>query len=210
MSRRGKEVVVAALVVGFVVAGYAYFRAAFGYHKRLRAVEPGRLYRSGQMTAAGFTDAVRRLHLRTIVNVQDDFPDPDLPLDFLDRTTIKESELCRRLGVQYVWLPPDLKSRRTPGGPRPQAIDDFLALMDNPQSCPVLLHCKAGLHRTGVLSAVYRIEYQGWSRAAAFRELRALGFGNWVCTRANDYVDQYVLSYRPRPARDVVAQRRAD
>jgi protein tyrosine phosphatase (PTP) superfamily phosphohydrolase (DUF442 family) len=210
MSRRGKDVLVALLVVAFALGVWAYFRAAFGHSKRLRVVHAGRLYRSGQMTAAGFTDAVRRLGIRTIVNVQDDFPDPDLPVDFRGAATIKESALCQRLGVHYVWLPPDLKSRRTPGGPRPRAVDDFLALMDDPRSCPVLLHCKAGLHRTGVLSAVYRIEYQGWSPQAAFRELRAHGFGNWVCTRANDYVDQYVLSYRPRTARTALARHRAD
>jgi protein tyrosine/serine phosphatase len=61
----------------------------------------------------------------------------------------------------------------------------------------VLIHCKAGLHRTGVLSAVYRMEYQGWTRAQAYAELKAHGFGDTYCTIANDYVKQYVLTYEP-------------
>jgi protein tyrosine phosphatase (PTP) superfamily phosphohydrolase (DUF442 family) len=200
MRQQGKVVLLGTLVVCFGLGVYVYFRAAYIHHKRLRIVEPGRFYRSGQLTAAGFTDAVRQLGIRTIINVQDDFPDPDLPLHFFTSETVKESDLCKRLGVQYVWLPPDLQPRRTPGGPRPHAIDEFLAIMDNPQAYPVLLHCKAGLHRTGVLTAVWRMEYQGWSPAAAYRELRAHGFGPWACTSANDYVNQYVLTYRPRPA----------
>jgi protein tyrosine phosphatase (PTP) superfamily phosphohydrolase (DUF442 family) len=210
MSRPGKIMILGALGVAFVLGVYLYFRAAYGYHKRLRTVEPGRFYRSGQMTAEGFIDAVRRLGIRTIINVQDDYPDPDLDLHFFSGETIKESELCRRLGVQYVWLSPDLQPRTTPGGPRPRVIREFLALMDDPSTYPVLLHCKAGLHRTGVLTALWRMEYQGWSRAAAWRELQAHGFGPWVGTGANDYIAQYVLNYRRRPGGPALVQRRGD
>src|SRR5262249_60015663 len=109
MSRRGQVLLVGALVGCFIVGCYAYFRAVYEHDKRLRVVEPGRYYRSGQLTAAGFTDAVRALGIRTIVNVQDEFPDPDLQLGPFSRKTIKESALCERLGVRYVWLRPDLQ-----------------------------------------------------------------------------------------------------
>jgi len=198
MSRRGQIVLVGALVVGAGVAFYFFYRAVNEHEKRLRIVEPGRYYRCGQLTAAGFTDAVGVYGIRTIVNVQDDFPDPDLQLGPFSSGTIKESRLCEQLGVRYVWLEPDLQPRSTPGGPRPVVLDQFLELMDDPATYPVLLHCKAGLHRTGVLTAVYRMEYQGWSRESAFREMKANGFGEFACTSANDYVTQYVLTYRPR------------
>jgi protein-tyrosine phosphatase len=198
MTRKGQIVLVGILVAGFFLGCHAYFRAVYEHQKRLRVVEPGRFYRSGQMTASGFTDTVRRYGIRTIINVQDDFPDPDLQLGPFSNDTVKESDLCRRLGVNYVWLTPDLKPRSTTGGPRPAVLDDFLAVLDDPASYPVLLHCKAGLHRTGVLSAVYRMEYNGWSNLRAYRELKAHGFGDSACTCANDYVSQYVLRYRPR------------
>ncbi len=67
---------VATLVGIIVVAPAVYFRCVYDTHKRLRVVQPGRFYRSGQMTADGFTDAVDRYHIRTIINVQDEFPDP--------------------------------------------------------------------------------------------------------------------------------------
>jgi protein tyrosine phosphatase (PTP) superfamily phosphohydrolase (DUF442 family) len=198
MGRLGKIALVGFFVVAFALGSYAYFRAVYSHGKRLRVVEAGKFYRCGQLTAAGFREAVARYGIRTILNVQDDFPDPDIALSFLGSATIKERELCEQLGVRYVWLPPDLQPRSTPGGPRPAAIDEFLALMDDPASYPVLIHCKAGLHRTGVLTALWRMEYQGWSREAAFREMKAHGFGDWACTCANDYVEQYVLGYTPR------------
>jgi protein tyrosine phosphatase (PTP) superfamily phosphohydrolase (DUF442 family) len=186
----------AALLFG--VAPFVHFRMTYAHGKRLREVDPGRVYRSGQMTADGFAEAVARFGLRTIINVQDDFPDPDIACAFWTRQTVKESELCRRLGVRYVALAPDLIRRQRVGIDHPQVIDEFLDLLDRESTYPVLIHCKAGLHRTGVLCAVYRMEYQGWSPAAAYRELKGHGFGTWACTSANDYVNQYVLSYRPR------------
>jgi protein-tyrosine phosphatase len=93
-------------------------------------------------------------------------------------------------------LQPTLISRRLIPEQRPVGIDQMLALLDDEATYPVLIHCHAGLHRTGVLTAVYRMEYQGWSTNEAYREMKAEGFGPWVCTSANDYVTQFVLSYR--------------
>jgi hypothetical protein len=207
MHQHGRAVAVAGLMLALAAGSFVYFRAVYTGTKRLRVVVPGRLFRSGQMRTDGFAEAVRRYGIRTVINVQEDQPDPDVATSFWTGDTIKESEMCRRLDVRYVWLAPDLVPRNHPPGVRPQVLDEFLALMDRESTYPALIHCKAGLHRTGLLSAVWRMEYQGWSRRAAFRELKAHGFGDSACTSANDYVAQYVLEYRPR-SREVSAGRR--
>ncbi|HVS40567.1 MAG TPA: dual specificity protein phosphatase family protein [Gemmataceae bacterium] len=185
--------VVVLLVIVWPIVEY---RRVYADSKRLREVDPGRVYRAGQMTADGFADAVARFKIRTVLNLQDDFPDPDICRSFWDWSTIKESELCRQLGVRYVLIKPDLIPRRHVPVDRPEAVDEFLDLMDRPDTYPVLIHCKAGLHRTGELTAVYRMEYQNWTPEEAYDELKANGFGDWACTSANDYVNQYVLQYR--------------
>jgi hypothetical protein len=184
-----------AVLVTFVP--FFTFRWEYTHAKRLREIDPGRLYRSGQLTSAGFRETVERYHLRTIINLQDDYPDPDVSLGYFTSATIKESDLCRQLGVRFVFLPPDLIPRRQVPAHRPRAIDEFLALMDDPATYPALIHCRAGLHRTGSLAAVYRMEYQGWSPGEAVRDVKANGFGEWACTSANDYIVQYVLTFRP-------------
>src|SRR5438309_5422374 len=80
----------AAIAVTLTAVPYFSFRCRYAHHKRLREVDAGRLYRSGQMTAEGFRDAVRRLGIKTVVNVQDEFPDPDLDRTYWDRRTVKE------------------------------------------------------------------------------------------------------------------------
>jgi protein-tyrosine phosphatase len=199
------------LMLGVAVWSYFFYRASYNHAKRLRVVEPGKFYRSGQLTAEGFADAVRRFGIRTVINVQDDVPDPAIWRSYLDHTTQSEQEVCARLGVRYVWLAPDLvPPDAAQRGEQPVVIDQFLRLCDDPSIYPVLLHCKAGLHRTGLLAGIYRMEFQGWPRLAAYRELRAHGFGDWVSTSANLYVDQYLLRYQPRGDRPKVARRRPD
>jgi hypothetical protein len=149
------------------------------------------------MTADGFAEAVDRYQIRTIINLQDEFPDPDIALGYFTRRTIKESELCRQVGVRYVFLGPDLISRKRIPQERPPAIDRFLDLMDDPVTYPVLLHCRAGLHRTGIMVGIYRMEYEGWTRGQVISEMKAHGFGEWPCTTANDYITQYIDTFKP-------------
>ena len=80
---------------------------AFG-RKRFREVDPGKLYRSGQMTAAGFRETIERYNIKTVVNLQHEQPDPLLPENWLGKGKVHESELCQQLGVKYVLLTPDL------------------------------------------------------------------------------------------------------
>ena len=83
-----------ALAAVLVAVPFVHFRAEYAHHKRLRVVAPDILYRSGQMTAEGVRYAVARYRFRTIINCQNEFPDPDLAHSFWDRRTIRESELC--------------------------------------------------------------------------------------------------------------------
>jgi hypothetical protein len=189
-------VLVSALVLFVTATPVVFYRHVYTQSKRLREVTPDRVYRSGEMTVDGFTDAVRRYGLRTVINLQDEYPDPDLPLTPWSLGTVKESVLCRQLGVRYLWMPPDLLPRRRIPAERPHALDRFFELMDDPAAYPVLLHCRAGLHRTGVMVAAYRMEYEGWDKQRALQELRDNGFGLWVSTAANDYITQYILTFR--------------
>ena len=68
-------------------------------------------------------------------------------------------------GIRYVWL-------HSTQVPEPENVEAFLELMDDPANHPVLVHCEHGVGRTGVMSALFRMEYEGWSAAAAIEEAR--------------------------------------
>jgi protein-tyrosine phosphatase len=190
-----------ALAAFLILAPYAYYRLSYSHSKRLRVVTPQMFYRSGQLTAAGLDEALRRFDIRTVINLRNESPDPHLGLG------VSESEICRRHNTRHVFIAPDLLDHEDLDRYRPRAIDQYLAILDDPANYPVLIHCQAGLHRTGVFTALYRMEYQGWSVDRALHEVKAHGFGP-TCHAGNDYVLQYVMLYQTREQqRQAQAQR---
>jgi len=185
---------VAALMI---IPPYLYYRSVLEHSKRLRPIEDGLVYRSGCLTADGFREAILTHKIKTVITFWDENPDPDLPTSHFNPMSTKESELCKSLGVDFRFIFVKISYDQLASG-KNEAIDEFRKIMDKKESYPVLFHCKAGLHRTGVMAAVYRMEYNGWSRQDAMRELRAHGFGHWTGNRTNPYIEQYVLHYRPR------------
>ncbi len=195
-----------ATVAVLIVFGFplAFFRYEYVHAKRLREVTPGRVYRSGQMNAGGFRETILRWGIKTVINLQHEEPDPFLPERWFGRGMIRESELCRDLNVKYILLQPDVLPPDNRLDKLPPAVDEFLAILDDEVNYPVLLHCKAGLHRTGRLTAIYRMEYEGWSRGEALRELRANGYGYGIASEADEFIIQFVENYTPRAQRPKV------
>lgn len=187
-----------AIAVVLVVAPYVYFRYTYIHQKRLRVVVPGLVYRSGCMTANGLEEALQEHRFKTVLNLMQENPDPNLPRSYFNPSSIKESELCQRYGARMVNLIVELVTRPEAGKVEPPSMQQFRAIMDDAANYPILIHCKAGLHRTGVLVAMYRLEYQGWTREQAMLELKQNGFGEYTSNSSNDYIQQYVLLYQPR------------
>ncbi len=187
-----------ALAAMLVYVPFLYYRYVWEHSKRLRPIEEGRVYRSGCLSADGFRDAIQKLHIKTVISFWDEDPDPILNASRFNHTSIKESDLCKSMGVDYRFIYVQLLNDDRAGKDRPPAIDEFLKVMDDEASYPVLIHCKAGLHRTGIMAAIYRMEYDGWTREEALHELRSHGFGYFLANISNPYIEQYVMPYQSR------------
>ena len=53
-----------------------------------------------------------------------------------------------------------------------------MKIMRDPANHPVLIHCFAGIHRTGSYCAIYRMEFEHWTNARAIQEVKAFGYTN--------------------------------
>jgi protein tyrosine phosphatase (PTP) superfamily phosphohydrolase (DUF442 family) len=153
---RGLQVF-AALVLAIVGAGF--FWDARG---RVATVEAGRLYRSKAMAPERLIDVCRQLGIQTVVDLRKE-----------GEGVTEEAAALARAGIRHVNLPstqvPDLAT-----------VDRFLDLVDETQGQRVLLHCRHGVGRSGVFSAIYRMERQGWSaRWATFEALLVAGGGSF-------------------------------
>jgi len=184
------------IAVMIVLVPFIHYRATYAHAKRLRVVTHQKIYRCGQLTSSGLREVIKRYGIKTVINLQDENPDPTLPLSYYRaKPEIAESELCRQEGARYVLLEFDLPTRDKAPTEQPHVIDEYLKILDDPGSYPILLHCKAGLHRTGLLTAIYRMEYERWPVEEAVRELRANGFGDSAATSANDYIYVFLELY---------------
>jgi|SRR5687768_4260464 len=134
-------------------------------------------YRGSQPTAGQF-DELKRLGIKTIV---------DLRQDSIDGA----SEQARKAGLQYVNIPLTTK--------RPATEDQtarFLNLVNDPANWPLFVHCKGGRHRTGEMTAIYRITHDGWSGDKAYEEMKKYDFeDSFFYPRS---LKRYVFSYYER------------
>lgn len=157
--------------------------------RNLRVVEEGVLYRSGQLSLAGLKRAVHDYNIKTVISLREAVapgtPPPDLA----------EEEYCRAQELNYYRIPPRRWWAADGSVPAHEGVRKFLEILDDPANYPVLIHCFAGCHRTGAHCAVYRMEYNHWTNAAALAEVKALGYVN-----LDDEWDvlSYLEQYRPR------------
>ena len=64
-----------------------------------------------------------------------------------------------------------------PWHPEMEDVRKFLAVVRDPDSDPVFVHCRQGADRTGIMCAVYRIAIQSWSKMDAIDEMVNGGWG---------------------------------
>ena len=75
-------------------------------------------------------------------------------------------------GMKFVRIP-----MTTHVPPTTEQIDSFLRVVNDPANQPVYVHCADGKHRTGVMTAVYRMTQNGWTSDQAFKEMKSYKFG---------------------------------
>ena len=157
------------LLVGGPI-GYASYRNA--QLRNFRVVREGVLYRSGQLKLSGLERVVNDHRIKTVITLRDGNTPGEPPPDG------KEEAWCNAQEINYFRIPP--RKWWAPDGPAPveQGVREFLAIMANPDNYPVLVHCFAGIHRTGAYCAIYRMEHDHWTNAQAIAEMMACGYGN--------------------------------
>lgn len=96
-------------------------------------------------------------------------------------------EWARRAGLRYINLPMSDKDY-----PSEDAATRFLALANNQENWPIFVHCAGGRHRTGVMTAVYRMTMQGWDIERAYDEMKDYDFyTRWGHKAMKQYVYDY-------------------
>jgi uncharacterized protein (TIGR01244 family) len=164
LSARAATLVFAASLVSSVAAqGPATSAAAANVDlSRVRIDNFGRIdanyYRGGQPEGRDYAD-LASLGVKTVIDLQADFEQ-------------SEEAMVQQAGMRFLRIPMSTRVAPTEG-----QIDQFLQLVSDAAAQPVYVHCKGGRHRTGVMTAVYRMTQNSWTADQAFREMKAFDFG---------------------------------
>jgi len=142
---------------------------------RFSTVRENVLYRSAQMGEATLRRAIDRYGIRTIVMLRNS-----------EEVRERESRLAGSSGIQFIHVPM---------GEIGHGVERFIEVIGNPDNHPVLAHCRHGIARTGVVSAIFRMEYDGWDNADALAEARRIG--GYDTLREGSAKREFILSYRP-------------
>ena len=162
------HMVAALLVGGFALPAAAEPQAAttVATAERLSAIHIDNFgminpnyFRGGQPKGSDYAD-LAALGVRTVINLTSDDARAD------------ERALVERAGMQYVGMP--MTTRIVP---TPAQISEFLRLVNDPAKQPVYVHCVGGRHRTGVMTAIYRMTSDRWTAEQAFAEMKRFRFG---------------------------------
>jgi tyrosine-protein phosphatase SIW14 len=95
-----------------------------------------------------------------------------LVIDLAEEGDKNEGASVEAAGMKFIRIP-----LSTGEAPPQAAIDQFLKDVNDPANQPVYVHCMGGRHRTGALTAVYRMTHDGWTADQAFSEMKQYKFG---------------------------------
>jgi tyrosine-protein phosphatase SIW14 len=184
--------VVVGLIVGQVVLAFHQLKQM----REFRVVREGVLYRSGQMRRPGLRRVLHDYGIRTIITLRDKAVSGTPKLDQ------EEEDFCASEEIHYFRFP--LRNWEAPDGSAPveDNVKQFREILSDPHNHPVLIHCQAGIHRTGAYCAIFRMEFEHWSNAEAIAEVKACGYTNLDHeTDVLGYLERYRPTWKARHER---------
>ena len=140
-------------------------------------------YRGEQPDGRDYAD-LAALGVKTVIDLQQD-----------GITT--ERQLVESAGMKFYRIP--MTTRKAPTS---EQLAQFLQLVNDAANQPLYVHCAGGRHRTGVMTAVYRMTHDGWTPDQAFREMKQYDFG---ADFLHPEFKQFVYGYRVEPDRALPA-----
>lgn len=150
-----------------------------------------RFYRGAQPEPDDY-QALKDLGVKTVIDLRND------PTDY-------EKAAVEALGMRYVNI-----SMSGWKSPKDRQIEEFLKLANDPETGVFFVHCKAGIHRTGVAGAVYRFTKYNWGYDQAYKEMKNYDFSSGLVHGAlKSYVKSYAREIEARKAQPSVLQEAA-
>ena len=108
-------------------------------------------------------------------------------IDLTDNSREYEQPAVEAAGLRYINIPMVDKSY-----PSMAQVNEFLKVVDDPETGKFYVHCAGGRHRTGVVGAVYRFNKDNWNLEQVLAEMEQYDFGaGFGHGKQKDFVKDY-------------------
>ncbi len=135
----------------------AAFVANILVNGNFHTVTEGEAYRSGQINEEKLEGYLKAYHIKSVLNLRGENSGADWYED--------EIAICKRLSVRHYDL-----AMTSSGRPNPDVIQKLMAIF-NEAPRPVLIHCKSGSDRSGLVSALWKLVVDREPKAVAEKQL---------------------------------------
>ncbi|MFZ4105754.1 dual specificity protein phosphatase family protein [Flavobacterium sp.] len=158
MSIKKKIIAVVVFVILVCTGKYVYDRHI---NHNFMIITEGKVFKSGAIPPDEIQSYVKKYNIKSIIDLRfpgtgDDVNNPEIPAEL----TAEKDAIAKIPGVNYF-------NNGSDQVPNQKNLDIFFKIMDNPSNYPVLIHCYHGIGRAQMYSAIYRIEYEGFSNEEA-------------------------------------------
>jgi protein tyrosine phosphatase (PTP) superfamily phosphohydrolase (DUF442 family) len=178
------------LLLSVIVIGVSKYVYDVHINYNFKEISENKVYKSGVIPPKKIASYIQDYQIKSVIDLRfphttDKVNNPEIPQELT-----AEKEAVENLeGVTYFNLGTDQV-------PTQETVDKFLDIMDDSSNYPVLLHCYHGVGRAQLFSAIYRIEYEGWSNQDAREKTRILLKGSSFDEGAPK--GEYLINYKPR------------
>jgi protein tyrosine/serine phosphatase len=115
-------------------------------------------------------------------------------IDLTDNSREEEQPAAEAAGLRYINIPMVDK-----GYPEVKQINEFMKVVDDPNTGKFFVHCAGGRHRTGVVGAVYRFTRSNWTYDQVMAEMNEYDFGSGVGHgKQKDFVKDYWKEFQTK------------
>jgi len=168
--------VVAVFVTAIVIAGPAIAQSPVVHIGNFGKINDN-YFRGSQPKGADYAD-LAALGVKTVIDLQADGPS-------------NEAGYVKAAGMNFFRI-----GMTTTKAPTDAQITQFFALVNNPANQPVYVHCAGGRHRTGTMTALYRMTFDGWNAQQAYNEMKQYHFEGFP---DHPVLRNYIYAYRAVP-----------
>lgn len=122
------------------------------------------LARGAQPTEAGLEELKQR-GFKTVISFRHDH----------DKLAIREKEIVEKSGMRFVNIPWRIQF----AADAEKILKEYFAVMEDTANHPVFIHCRHGRDRTGLLSIISGMHYNGWTYAESRQKSFAVSKPTW-------------------------------